>query len=253
MIVAMNEAVRDMSEYAAWSCKQRAKLHKVGVDVPLHVCSAEQKIAYNIASNLVIDHAEMFNRLISSREYHSAIDGMLSGIVGTAMIEWNTRHHARNYNPEMIELAISNGVRNYFLVPFTAKSYAEISRTFPLFDESCPAECGAMPSQKYKNLDNMALRSANYAHNHKSRTRYYLYYESAESKPKILRVDSTADHERLNIIRTMCKETRSGSHVEAVSREIAELLIEVSLRPRAGLPLIDIDEMVKLPTISVAV
>lgn len=223
-----------------------AQLHTLGSAAPhmsVTECSAEQKIAYNIAQNLIFDYAEMFNRLCADPMYSGAMDGLIETLIDTSITEYESMRHFRNFNSGTIRDLLNKGLKNYFLVPFEAHTYAEISRTFPVFGPSVPADVSSTPKRKYADLDNLKLRKSK-PKQRKCLLRYYLYYNHADAKPKILRVDSPEDKERLKFMRKSCIDSNTGAHIDAVSRRIAELLIEFSLRPRPGLPLLDIDEVV---------
>lgn len=91
------------------------KLHKInGID--LKTCSAEQKIAYNLA--------------FSYGEYYKDADRLME------LYRLGYVYKQDRYNEEAIKTALHNGLEKYLEKPFIASSYEIIGKTFTL-SESC--------------------------------------------------------------------------------------------------------------------
>lgn len=106
------------------------KYHKIR-NVPLEVCTAEQKIAYNYAWGkrdlFEKDYKQAENQDKRNQIVEEAVEFMLS-----------CRRSAYDYNPhkyneEAIHCALQNGLENYFNAKHRIlSSYEEIGKMFPL-------------------------------------------------------------------------------------------------------------------------
>ena len=101
--------------------------HKIrGVD--MEVCTAEQKIAYNMAFSAHISFQDRYN----SAKKVSAIckADVLDQIVRHEMDCYGYTDKGR-YDVDAIFAALRGGIETYMDKPFIATSYAEIGKTFP--------------------------------------------------------------------------------------------------------------------------
>lgn len=100
--------------------------HKIR-GVPLEVCTAEQKIAYNIAFR-----AECFSSKYQEAESVSAVCAAeaLDEIARIAF-SWWMQDHAGKYNDDAIFAALRAGLAEYLKKPFIAWDYKQIGKAFP--------------------------------------------------------------------------------------------------------------------------
>ena len=106
------------------------KLHKIP-GVPMEVCSAEQKIAYNLAFRLHINRGDECLVLPDERK-EKAIEQLSK----EAMEGYRSAYTYKpgKYNEEAIFSCLSSSLTKYLEKPFIAASYNQISNIF-LFSE----------------------------------------------------------------------------------------------------------------------
>lgn len=104
------------------------KYHKIN-NIPLETCTAEQKIAYNLA----FAHYDLF-----LKEYNRMPTGHARAEVihhaARKMIEWykGGYSYTNKYNIDLIFSALLAGLENYFNTKYKIlSSYKEIGKIFP--------------------------------------------------------------------------------------------------------------------------
>ena len=104
------------------------KYHKIK-NIPLEVCTAEQKIAYNLASS----YSDLF-----VKKYHNMpCQFQKSELIHNAvckMLEWyqSSYNFSNKYNIDAIFSALNAGLENYFNAKHSIlSSYVEIGKMFP--------------------------------------------------------------------------------------------------------------------------
>lgn len=98
-------------------------------NIPLDVCTAEQKIAYNLAFRAHISFQDKFNTLKAEQKFETVISEFISDI-----IRFEIKEYSQNYtigNIDAIFSALNAGLRNYFEKPFIASNYDDIGKAFP--------------------------------------------------------------------------------------------------------------------------
>lgn len=104
------------------------KYHKIrGVD--LSVCTAEQKIAYNLAFSHTARFRDNYNALPTAAAKAQAV----RDITGK-LIEWYRAGYSYKpgkYDEDAIFSALLAGLDGYLVRPFIAGSYGDIGNAFP--------------------------------------------------------------------------------------------------------------------------
>ena len=103
--------------------------HKIR-GVPIEVCSAEQKIAYNIA---------FYGHISLGDEYRNALrvsknraDQILNEIIDIEFGSWMRTYSPRNnYDDDAIKECLIAGLADYLVRPFIASDYETVGRAFP--------------------------------------------------------------------------------------------------------------------------
>lgn len=110
------------------------KYHKIR-NVPLKVCTAEAKIAYNLASTYATDYRNTYKKN-ASHVSEIAISDFIYEAVKWCMKMWksgNTYQTSSNkYDIDVIFCCLNAGIENYFKGDYAIlSSYEEIGRIFP--------------------------------------------------------------------------------------------------------------------------
>lgn len=103
------------------------KYHKIrGVD--MKICTAEQKIAYNMAFRAHIGFQDTYNKAKAV----SAIckEDVLNQIIRIELDAWRESENSR-YDIDAIFAALRSGLERYMDKPFIAASYKEVGEAFP--------------------------------------------------------------------------------------------------------------------------
>lgn len=102
------------------------KHHKI-INVPIQTCTAEQKIAYNLAFRA----CSYRDNYLSARKISAicAAD-MLKQIKDEIFGEW-CRLYGGKYNDDAIIAAFNAGLAKYLENPFIATGYEQIGNAFP--------------------------------------------------------------------------------------------------------------------------
>ena len=105
------------------------KLHKI-CNVDLKECSAEQKIAYNIAFRCEISGGSEFRKLLATDPKGAA--ELCTKLRDIHMDAWDRDPGSRRYDREAIYTALDNGLHAYLENHFIATRYEQIGKAFPL-------------------------------------------------------------------------------------------------------------------------
>ncbi len=102
------------------------KYHKIK-NVSLNVCTAEQKIAYNLA----FSHAHIFKKAYNLSPMQFQKNEVVHEAVQFCMKMWGYNEKADKYNADAIFCALNAGIEDYIKnnCPILA-SYEKISETF---------------------------------------------------------------------------------------------------------------------------
>lgn len=102
------------------------KYHKIK-NVPLNVCTCEQKIAYNLA----FSHAHIFKKAYNLSPMQFKKSEIVHEAVNFCMKMWNYNDKANKYNADAIFCALNAGLENYIKnnCPILS-SYDEIGKAF---------------------------------------------------------------------------------------------------------------------------
>lgn len=109
----------------------RMKYHKIrGIDIS--VCTAEQKIAYNIAFSVYINYGTKYNRVFA--EYPRIVsDDLLKDIIQQEIKSYKESDKDGKYNIDAIFAALNYGLHDYLVNTkyhiFT--DYEQIGKAFP--------------------------------------------------------------------------------------------------------------------------
>lgn len=104
------------------------KYHKIS-GVELKTCTAEQKIAYNLAFNAHISFGDAFNNLDSGIAKAEAVIKIRDRMMNQYRLGYNYKHG--RYDEDAIQSALHAGLRNYLEKPFIANDYESIGKAFP--------------------------------------------------------------------------------------------------------------------------
>lgn len=103
------------------------KYHKIR-GVELSVCSAEQKIAFNMAFRASVSFKETYDKAKAV----SAIckEDLLNQIIKIELDAWRENGNSR-YDIDAIFAALRSGLERYMDKPFIPTSYKEVGEAFP--------------------------------------------------------------------------------------------------------------------------
>ena len=106
------------------------RYHKIR-NVPMEVCTAEQKIAYNLAFRASISYQEAYNeaKIISA----VCVSEILRQIVAISMENYRSAYNYKQgkYDEDAIFSALNAGLSAYLDHPFIASDYETIGKAFP--------------------------------------------------------------------------------------------------------------------------
>ena len=102
--------------------------HKIK-NVEKTVCTAEQKIAYNLAFANHINHGTKYNELSCTIAKEEAVFKMIASDMKCFKLSYTYKEG--QYNEDAIFSALRSGLKNYMDKPFIANNYEEIGKTFP--------------------------------------------------------------------------------------------------------------------------
>ena len=110
------------------------KYHKIR-NVPLNVCTAEAKIAYNLASTYTIEYRNAYKKNVS-RVSGIAVSDFIHEAVNWCMKMWKDgepyQTTPNKYDINAIFCCLNAGMEKYFKGDYAIlSSYEEIGKTFP--------------------------------------------------------------------------------------------------------------------------
>lgn len=104
------------------------KTHKIP-GVEKSVCTAEQKIAYNLTFANYYYHRDRFNNLPTEMAKSQAVNDLREHWLNLYRLG---RSYTGKYNEDAIAVALNQGIRSYMENPFIAGSYEEIGECFKI-------------------------------------------------------------------------------------------------------------------------
>lgn len=104
-------------------------LHKIP-KIDKAVCSAEQKIAYNIAFRVHINHGDSFQSLPTEAAKSEAKGKLIRLYMENYQQSYD--YKPGRYNEDAIFVALNQGLQEYLEKPFIASNYESIGRAFPI-------------------------------------------------------------------------------------------------------------------------
>lgn len=105
----------------------KLEYHKIR-GIPKDICTAEQKIAYNLAFLAHISFQDQFDKI---KDYPTNVISDFIYQVRDFEIKRYQRDNDKKYNIDAIQSALSAGLLNYFKKPFIASNYETIGKSFP--------------------------------------------------------------------------------------------------------------------------
>lgn len=107
----------------------KLKYHKIR-GVNMDVCTAEQKIAYNIAFRLEISYGDIFRKHGTLSEAAKA--EAIARYIQKGMRDYTLANENSRYNVDAIFAALNAGLKNYLESSHhILTSYAEVGEAFP--------------------------------------------------------------------------------------------------------------------------
>ena len=100
--------------------------HKIP-GIEKNICTAEQKIAYNIAFTININHGDDFLKIPSQFEKSNAIYKLIKIYIQ------EFKNQNLKYNIDAIQCCLNAGLENFLEKPFIALNYEEVSTAFPAY------------------------------------------------------------------------------------------------------------------------
>lgn len=109
----------------------KMKYHKIR-KVPLDVCTCEQKIAYNIAFRIDINHGDDFRRQFASVP-QMAVSDFIHDIIRQYIGYYVNSNYGTTYNIDAIFSCLNAGLEDYLKKPFIASDYEKVGKAFPAY------------------------------------------------------------------------------------------------------------------------
>lgn len=106
------------------------KYHKIR-NVEKTICTAEQKIAYNIAFNLHITYQRDFDRVNACNPGGAKADCVRLAHDGLNSYQMSYDYKPGKYDEDSIFCALNAGLYGYLCKPFIASNYEQIGKAFP--------------------------------------------------------------------------------------------------------------------------
>ena len=103
------------------------KLHKIP-GIPLDVCAAEQKIAYNLAFRIHVNRGDEYLAIPDSRKAQ-AVEWLVEEALGDYRNAY--AYKPGKYDEEAIAVFLKNGLANYLDQHFIATNYERVGKAFP--------------------------------------------------------------------------------------------------------------------------
>lgn len=96
------------------------------------VCTAEQKIAYNLAFRAHITFGDKFRQAIKNNETAMNLNDYVIQCRDFVLKQWKNSKDHDKYNEDAIFCALNSGLKNYMENPFIASDYETIGKCFKL-------------------------------------------------------------------------------------------------------------------------
>ena len=100
-------------------------------NIPLDVCTAEQKIAYKIAFSLHISFQDDFDRVNAVCPGNAQNDCFKLVNEGLKRYRLGCKYRHGRYNEDAIQAALNAGLYGYMCKPFIATSFEQVGKAFP--------------------------------------------------------------------------------------------------------------------------
>lgn len=108
----------------------KLKYHKIR-NVPLEICTAEQKIAYNLAWRAHLWFGDQYDSAKKEgNPYFVLQDFLIREVVPVKMKHYKMAHGNEKYNIDAIYAALCSGIKEYFDNYFIAENYEQIGKVF---------------------------------------------------------------------------------------------------------------------------
>ena len=106
----------------------KMKYHKIR-NIDINTCTAEQKIAYNMAFSAHISFGDRFRKLDTAMAKDDAVHDIIRNLFKQYHAGYN--YKAGKYNEDAIQAALNAGLRSYLEKPFIACDYESVGKAFP--------------------------------------------------------------------------------------------------------------------------
>ena len=106
----------------------KMKYHKIR-NVDINTCTAEQKIAYNMAFSADITFGDKFRKLDTAMAKDDAVHDIIRHLFRQYHAGYD--YKAGRYNEDAIQAALNAGLGSYLEKPFIAWDYESIGKAFP--------------------------------------------------------------------------------------------------------------------------
>lgn len=101
-------------------------------NVEKSVCTAEQKIAYNLAFRAHITFGDKFRQAVKNNETSMNLKDYIIQCRDFEMKQWKNNPNYSKYNEDAIFCALNAGLYQYMEKPFIASDYETIGKCFKL-------------------------------------------------------------------------------------------------------------------------
>lgn len=108
------------------------KYHKIR-NVPLTTCTAESKIAYNLAFIAHINYQGMYDKAKAQGLNRATINDFIADVIQQEMREYRREdgYKPGQYSEDAIFACLNAGLEKYLDKPFIAGDYEQIGKAFP--------------------------------------------------------------------------------------------------------------------------
>ena len=106
----------------------KMKYHKIR-NVDINTCTAEQKIAYNMAFRADLSYGDEFRKLDTAMAKSDAAHDIIRHMFAQYRAGYD--YKAGRYNEDAIQAALNAGLGKYLEKPFIAADYETIGKAFP--------------------------------------------------------------------------------------------------------------------------
>lgn len=106
------------------------KYHKIR-NIPMHICTAEQKIAYNLAFSHTVNYRKMYQIAQCNFQKREIITSAVHWCITLYQSSYEYAENPKKYNIDGIFTSLMAGMENYFNGKEILCSFSEIGETFP--------------------------------------------------------------------------------------------------------------------------